>query len=173
MSTLTNACAVCGKSFKRLQSHLAHILACKSFYMSRVNAAAIVAPTIPNDSVVNTTNPLQGANRCTFPNSRTSLCESSATVRGEAEDPLHNVKDMNAAVEDGNFVMFHDSIYLMAILAIRIPPKKMKMRKVLMSVCWICVWNCSICEQTQWDSCIFLRRRRFRRRRSKLSCWIS
>ena len=110
MSTSTNAFAVCGKSFKNLQSHLAHSLACQSFYMSRVNAAAIVAPTIPNDSVVNTTNALQGANCRTFPNSRTSYSKSGATVRGEAGDPLHNVKDMNATVEEDNFVMFHDSI---------------------------------------------------------------
>lgn len=46
-------CNVCGKSFKRLESHLSQNLACKSHYMSRVNAAA-AAPTIPNDADVNT-----------------------------------------------------------------------------------------------------------------------
>ncbi|KAI2491070.1 hypothetical protein MHU86_23514 [Fragilaria crotonensis] len=109
MSMSTNACAVCGKSFKRLQSHLAQNLACKSFYMSRVNAAsATVAPTIPNDSIANTTNASQGGNRSTFPNSRTSLRGSGASVRGEAGDPLHHVNDLNA-VDDDNFVMFEDN----------------------------------------------------------------
>ncbi|KAI2512006.1 hypothetical protein MHU86_2294 [Fragilaria crotonensis] len=110
MSVSTNACAVCGKSFKRLQSHLAQNLACKSFYMSRVNAAAAtVAPTIPNDSIENTTNASQGGNGTTFPNSRTSLRGSGASVRGEAGDPLHHdVNDLNA-VDDDNFVMFDDN----------------------------------------------------------------
>ena len=38
----------------------------------------------------------------------TSLCKSSATVRGEAGDPLHHAKDLNAVVDD-NFVMFEDN----------------------------------------------------------------
>jgi hypothetical protein len=62
--------------------------------MSCVNAAATVAPTIRNNADVNTTNVLQGANHCTFPDLLTSLCESSAIVR-EAGDPLHNVKELN------------------------------------------------------------------------------
>ena len=78
MSTSSNACAVCGKLFKRLQAHLAHNSACKLYYMSRVNAAATVAP-IRNNADVNTTNALQGANHYTFPNLRTSLCKSSAS----------------------------------------------------------------------------------------------
>ena len=36
-------CAVFGKSFKRLLSHLAHNLACKSYYMLRANAVATEA----------------------------------------------------------------------------------------------------------------------------------
>ncbi|KAI2489024.1 hypothetical protein MHU86_25570 [Fragilaria crotonensis] len=77
--------------------------------MSCINAAATVAPTIPNDSIVYTINGMQGANCRTFPNSRTSLHDGSgAAVRGEAGDPLHQVKDSNA-VEDDNFVMFEDN----------------------------------------------------------------
>ena len=65
MSTCSNDCNVCGKHFKRLESHLSQNLACKSYYMSRcVNAAATVAPNIPNDSNhVNTSHVLQGASR--------------------------------------------------------------------------------------------------------------
>jgi len=65
MSTCSNDCNVCGKHFKRLESHLSQNLACKSYYMSRgVNAAATVAPNIPNDSShVNTSHVLQGASR--------------------------------------------------------------------------------------------------------------
>ena len=99
MSTSNACCAVCGKSFKRLQSHLAHNLACKSYYMLRVNAVATEAATIPNDGKMNTTKVSQGA--------RSSLRESSAIVR-EVVDPLHNAKDLNA-VEDDNFVMFDDN----------------------------------------------------------------
>jgi hypothetical protein len=62
--------------------------------MSRVNAAATVAPTIWNRAAVNTTIVLQGKKHCTFPSLRTSLHESSAKVR-EARDPLHHVKDLN------------------------------------------------------------------------------
>jgi hypothetical protein len=60
--------------------------------MSHVNAAATVATITQNNANVNTTNVLQGKNHCTFPNLRTSLCESSAKVR-EVGDPLHHVKD--------------------------------------------------------------------------------
>ena len=65
MSTCSNDCNVCGKHFKRLESHLSQNLACKSYYMSRgVNAAATVAPNIPHDSShVNTSHVLQGAAR--------------------------------------------------------------------------------------------------------------
>ncbi len=94
MSTSNARCAACGKSFKRLQSHPAHFLACKLHYMSCFNAAATVAPTIQNSADVNTTNVLQGKNHCTFPSLRTWLCESSAKVR-EAGDTLHHVKDLN------------------------------------------------------------------------------
>ena len=110
-STTNNACSVCGKSFKRLQSHLAQNLACKSYYVSHVNAAArTVAPTIPNDSDVNTTHTLQGTNRCSFPNWRSSLCESGAIARDVVDPPQH-VMDLNA-VEDDNFVMFDDNALL-------------------------------------------------------------
>ncbi len=67
MSTYNNDCNVCGKHFKRLESHLSQNLAGKSYYMSRgVNAAATVAPNIQNDSShVNTSHVLQGAScRC-------------------------------------------------------------------------------------------------------------
>jgi len=95
MSTSNACCAVCGKSFKRLQPHLAHNMACcKLYYMSRVNAAATVPPTIQNNADVNTTIVLPSKNHCTFPNLRTSLCESSAKVR-EARDALHHVKHLN------------------------------------------------------------------------------
>ncbi len=41
MSTCCNDCNVCGKHFKRLESHLSQNLVCESCYMSRgVNAAA-------------------------------------------------------------------------------------------------------------------------------------
>ena len=83
MSTSSYACAVCGMLFKRLQAHLAQTVACKLYYMSRVNAAATLEPTIWNNTKVN---------HRTCPNSRTSLCESSEIVR-EAGDPLHHVKE--------------------------------------------------------------------------------
>jgi hypothetical protein len=56
-----NDCIVCGKHFKRLEAHLSQNFACKSYNMSRgVNAAATVAPNIPNDSShVNTSHVLQ------------------------------------------------------------------------------------------------------------------
>jgi hypothetical protein len=59
MSTC-NDCNVCGKHFKSLESHLSQNLACKSYYMScGVNAAATLAPNIPNIS----SHVLQGASR--------------------------------------------------------------------------------------------------------------
>jgi hypothetical protein len=63
ISTYNNDCNVCGKHFKRLESHLSQNLACKSYYMSRgVNAAATVAPNIQNDSShMNTSHVFQGA----------------------------------------------------------------------------------------------------------------
>ncbi len=66
-----NDCNVCGKHFKRLESHLSQNLAFKSYYMScGVNAAATVAPNIPNDSShVNTSHVLQGAS-CSYLNLR-------------------------------------------------------------------------------------------------------
>ena len=106
MSTC-HVCDVCGKSFKRLESHLSQNLACKSYYLSRVNAAA--ASTIPNDADVNTSNALQGTNRCTRPNWRSSstrshsVCESGAVVR-EVEDPQCD-DDLNE-VDNEDFVMF-------------------------------------------------------------------
>ena len=106
MSTC-HACDVCAKSFKRLESHLSQNLACKSYYLSRVNAAA--ASTIPNDADVNTSNALQGTNRCTRPNWRSSstrshsVCESGAVVR-EVEDPQCD-DDLNE-VDNEDFVMF-------------------------------------------------------------------
>jgi hypothetical protein len=127
MSPCNACCAVCGKSFKRLQSHLAHNLACKSYYMLRVNAVATEAATIPNDGKMNTTKVSQGA--------RSSLRKSSAIVR-EVVDPLHNAKDLNA-VEDDDFVMLTTTLYPMTTLAIRTPPTKLKRRKVPMKVCWI------------------------------------
>jgi hypothetical protein len=116
--------------------------------MLRVNAVATDAPNIPNNGKRNPTKVLQGANHCTFPNLRSSLCKCSAIVR-EVGDPLHNAKDLNA-VEDDNFVMFDKTLYPMAMLVIRTSPTKLKRRKVPISVCWICVWNCSSCKQTHW-----------------------
>ena len=54
-----NDCNVCGKYFKRLESHVSQNLACISYNMSRgVNAAATVSPNIPNESShVNTNQP--------------------------------------------------------------------------------------------------------------------
>ena len=95
---------VCGKSFKRLQSHLAQNLVCKSYYMLCANALATEAPNIPNKAKMSST---KGANHCTYLNLRSSLCKSSVVVR-EVGDPLHNAKDLNA-VEDNDFVMFDDN----------------------------------------------------------------
>ena len=128
MSTC-HVCDVCGKSFKRLESHLSQNLACKSYYLSRVNAAA--ARNIPNDADVNTTNVLQGRNRCTRPNLRSSAArshsvrESGAIVR-ESDDPLCD-DDLNE-VDNKDFLM-----------TIRISLKKLKRTKVLMSTFWIYV----------------------------------
>ena len=94
MLTSNACCAVCGKSFKRLQSHLAHNLACKFYCMLCVNAVGTEAPNIPNKDKMNTTKVSQGANHRTFPNLRSSLCKSSAIVR-EAGDLLHHAKDLN------------------------------------------------------------------------------
>jgi hypothetical protein len=119
-------CDICGKSFKRLESHLSQNFECNSYYLSRFNAAA--APTIPNDADVNTTNVLQGKNRCTCPHLRSSsarshsVCESGAIVR-EAKDPLCD--DALNEVDNEDFVMFDDN---------QDASKKMKRtRKVLMS----------------------------------------
>ena len=108
-------CNVCGKSFKRLESHLSQNLACKSHYMSRVNAAAAAAaaaaPAIPNDADVNTTNVLRGTNSCTRPNLRSSssrshsVHESGAIVR-EVEDLCDD--DLNE-VDNEDFLMFDDN----------------------------------------------------------------
>ncbi len=68
--------------------------------------------TIPNDADVNTSNGLQGTNRCTRPNWRSSstrshsVCESGAIVR-EVEDPLCD-DDLNE-VNNKDLVMFDDN----------------------------------------------------------------
>ena len=67
---------------------------------------------MPNDADVNTTNVLQGTNRCTRPNLRFSsaqshsVCESGAIVR-EAKDPLCD--DALNEVDNEDFVMFDDN----------------------------------------------------------------
>jgi hypothetical protein len=67
---MSNTCAVLGKSFKMLQPHLAHTLVGKLDDMSRVNAAATVAPIILKNGKVNTTYVSQGTNHCYFPKLR-------------------------------------------------------------------------------------------------------
>ena len=106
-----HVCNICGKSFKRLESLLSRNLACKSYYLSRVNAAA--APFIPNNANVNSSKVLQGTNHCTRrPNLRSSstqshsVCESGAIVK-EVEDPLCD-DDLNE-VDNEDFVMFDDN----------------------------------------------------------------
>ena len=103
-------CNVCGESFKRIESHLSQNLAGKSYYLSRVNAAA--EPTVPNDADVNTTSVLQGTNRCTCPSLRSSSSRSHAVrdccvIVREVEDPLCD-DDLNG-VENVDFVIFDDN----------------------------------------------------------------
>lgn len=107
MSTSSNDCACCGKSFKRLESHLAQNLGCKSYYMlsSGKASAATVAPAIPKDGRVNTSNVSSLNLRSTSSRSR-PVRERDATVR-EVEDPLR-VEDVTNEVEDVDFVMFDD-----------------------------------------------------------------
>jgi hypothetical protein len=94
MSTCSNDCNVCGKNFKRLESHLSQNLACKSYYMSRcVNAAATVAPNIPNDSNhVNTSHVLQGASQSCLNLRSPSMYESHWILQlcNESSTRLHN-----------------------------------------------------------------------------------
>ena len=93
MSTsLSEDCAVCGKSFKRLGAHLVRSLACGSYYMPRR------ADTGSNLS--------ERADHGTRPNLRSASYNTlfrarRVTVRGEAEDnpPVINVN----GVDDEDF----------------------------------------------------------------------
>jgi hypothetical protein len=96
-TTISEDCAVCGKSFKRLGAHLVHSLACASYYMPRR------ADTGSNLS--------ESADHGTCPNLRSSshstlFCAHCVTVRGEAEDnpPIINVN----GVDDEDFVVIDE-----------------------------------------------------------------
>ena len=86
MSTsLSEDCAVCGKSFKRLGAHLVRSLACGSYYMAR---------RADTDACRES----EGADHGTRPNLRSSSYSTlfraqRATVRGEADDepPIINL----------------------------------------------------------------------------------
>ena len=98
MSTsLSEDCAVCGKSFKRLGAHLVRSLACGSYYMPRR------ADTGSNLS--------ERADHGTRPNLRSASYNTlfrarRVTVRGEAEDnpPVINVN----GVDDEDFVVIDE-----------------------------------------------------------------
>ncbi len=96
-TSLSEDCAVCGKSFKRLGAHLVHSLACGSYFMPRR------ADTGSNLS--------ESADHGTCPNLRSSLYNTlfrahCVTVRGEAEDnpPIINVNGH----DDDDFVVIDD-----------------------------------------------------------------
>lgn len=101
MSTsLSEDCAVCGKSFKRLGAHLVRSLACGSYYM-------------PCRTDTDECRGSEGADHGTRPNLRSSSYSTlfraqRATVRGEADDepPIINVNGVDdedfAAIDDDN-----------------------------------------------------------------------
>ena len=99
MSTsLSEDCAVCGKSFKRLGAHLLRSLACGSYYM-------------PRRADTDECRESEGADHGTRPNLRSSSYSTlfraqRATVRGEADDepPIINVN----GVDDEDFFVMDD-----------------------------------------------------------------
>jgi hypothetical protein len=103
-TSLSEDCAVCGKSFKRLGAHLARSLACGSYYMPR---RADTEECHGNaDSNVS-----EDADHGTRPNLRSSSYNTlfrarRATARGEAEynPPIINVN----GVDDEDFVVIDE-----------------------------------------------------------------
>ena len=101
MSTsLSEDCAVCGKSFKRLGAHLVRSLACGSYYY------------MPRRTDTDECRGSEGADHGTRPNLRSSSYSTlfraqRATVRGEADDepPIINV---NGVDNEDFFVMDDD-----------------------------------------------------------------
>ncbi len=126
--------------------------------MLRVNALATEAPSIPNEGKMSTTEVLQGANHCTFPNLRSSLCKSSVIVR-EVGYPLHNAKDLDA-VKDDAFVMFDDKTLSDCDAGNQDISNKTEEEEGSDVSVLDFIWNCSSCKQTHWVSCVFLLRRR-------------
>ena len=108
-------CLVCGKNFKRLQSHLSQNLSCQSYYLSRVNAAAAAPSVASNADDVNTTNVLHpGVNhRTTSPNLRSSSSQSCSVrksrsaIEREVDDSLRD-DHLNEVDEDEDFGMLFD-----------------------------------------------------------------
>ena len=83
-TSLSEDCAVCGKSFKRLGAHLARSLACGSYYMPRRadtdECHGNADSNVPEDADHGTRPNLRSSSYSTLFRAR------RATVRGEAED---------------------------------------------------------------------------------------
>jgi hypothetical protein len=127
---LSEDCAVCGKSFKRLGAHLCHLAHGSCHMPRRIDTGSNALERPDHDTRTN----------LRFPLYNTLFCAHCETVRGEAEDnpPIINVN----GVDDEDFVVINDNnAFPMAMLMTRMSPLlQVKVRrKVLMLVFWTCI----------------------------------